>query len=57
MLDDFGEEDLKKSNRRKKQQTKKHSIVVGAPPPLGIHTEDRKQRDRRRNLTVKKVLK
>lgn len=48
---------ISKKNRRKTLEKKKHEVIVGPPPPTGVHKEDRRIRDKRRNLAVKEVLK
>lgn len=53
----YDESIISKLNRRKRQSVKKHTTIVGSPPPTGIHEEDRRIRDKRRNLAVKEILK
>lgn len=54
-IDDF--EDISKKNRRRVQEADKNRMVVGPLPPLGIHEEQRKIRDKRKNLNIKKFIK
>jgi hypothetical protein len=51
------EDILKKPNRIRQQEEGESEMVVGPPPPNGMHVEDRKTRDRRRNLAIKKAVK
>jgi hypothetical protein len=51
------EDVLKKPNRIKQQEEGDSEMVISPPPPTGIHIEDRKTRDRRRNLAIKKAIK
>lgn len=53
----YSEEIVSKRNRRLKQTAGKREMVVGPLPPTGVHKLNRKERDRRRNLEIKKALK
>ena len=53
----YGEADVSKRNRRRKSESKKHDTIVGPMPPTGIHKESRRDRDRKINLAIKKILK
>ena len=46
---------LAKPNRPRRMEPKKHQIVVGPLPPTGLHEADRKRREKRRNLAIKKA--
>ena len=46
-----------KKNRQKKQEAEKQQMVVGPRPIPVVRRENRKQRDRRRNLLAKDALK
>jgi hypothetical protein len=51
------DEILSKPNRRRRLKPKKHLVVVGPRPPTGVHRADRKRRNKKRNLAIKKALK
>lgn len=46
-----------KKNRQKKLEAEKQMIVVGPRPIVVVRKENRKQRDKKRNLIAKEALK
>ena len=55
--EDYLEGDIEKRNRRVSEEAEENRMVVGPRPPTATHVESRKQRDKRRNLVIKKALK
>lgn len=59
--DDFDNDSIEdivsKPNRNKQEEAEDQQMIVGPRPPSGIHALDRKTRDKRRNLTIKKLIK
>lgn len=51
------EDIISKPNRRRIKDEGKGEMNVGPKPPTGVHIEDRKIRDKRRNLVIKKLVK
>lgn len=52
-VDDF----VSKQNREQTEEAEDQKMVVGPRPPSGVHIEDRKTRDKRKNLTIKDLVK
>ena len=55
-FDEYDESVVKKPNRRRKLEPKTHATIIGGPPLSGIHTEERKEADKKSNLAVKKAI-
>jgi len=51
------DETVSKRNRRKRLESEKDQMIIDPLPPTGIHEVKRKDRERRRNQIIRKVLK
>ena len=59
-MDDFDQNDIpiiSKPNRRKKLEPKTHSSIIGPPPPTGVHSLSRKEKEKLTKKITNELLK